>query len=271
MESWVNGSPGQQLSVRDRGLAYGDGVFETVRVTHSGPVLLDFHLQRLRQGLRQLALDHDWEPLEAEIHAYPGWSEPGVVKLVVTRGEGGRGYASDGVRGPNRIFTHHPAPAYPPHWAVKGIRVFPCQTRLAPNPLLAGVKHLNRLEQVLARREWGAESFQEGLMRDTDGHLVEGVFSNLFMVQGQTVVTPALDSCGVAGVMRRWLLEEFSRHGWQVVSGTLGQSSLQLADEWFFCNSVYGIWPVREWQQRQWPVGAVTRQAQQWVTDRWQL
>ncbi|MEE2732712.1 MAG: aminodeoxychorismate lyase [Pseudomonadota bacterium] len=268
--TWINGQPANEVPVSDRGLAYGDGLFETLRVTQSGPALFDFHLERLQQGLQRLAISHDWQCLLNEVQSYPGLQCPGVVKWTVTRGQGGRGYSATQVQGPTRILSWHPLPLYPPEYAAAGVSVFSCQQALAEQLALAGLKHLNRLEQVLARQEW-VDTHQEGLMRDYQGNVIEGVFSNLFLVRQGQLFTPDLARCGVAGTMRRWLLEQFDRNGYRVDVGNVTFRDIQLADEWFFCNSVYGIWPVRQWEQRTWEVGEITRQAQQWVKDRWQF
>lgn len=269
--SWINGQPNDELPIADRGLAYGDGVFETVRVNEQGPVLLSYHLERLQLGLKRLRIPVDWHALEQEIRRYPGWMQSGVVKLQLTRGSGGRGYSTADVQGPNRIFSSHPIPQYPVENARDGIHLFPCTTRLATNPVLAGIKHLNRLEQVLARQEWSGDDYQEGLLLDFHGHVIEGVFSNLFVVRQGRVMAPSLDGCGVEGVMRRWLLEQFKLHDIQVQIGRVALRDIQLADEWFFCNSVYGVWPVRQFEHRAWQVGDTTRRVQQWVSDHWHI
>lgn len=272
---WVNGVPADGVSIADRGLAYGDGVFETVRVTRDGPVLLPYHLQRLRDGLQRLNIAVEWAALEQEIHRYPGWQQPGVVKLIITRGNGGRGYGTVNVQGPSRVFSTHPIPQYPEQHRQKGVCIYSCETRLSINPQLAGIKHLNRLEQVLARQEFQSDScqdqYQEGLMLSQSGRVIEGVFSNLFLVRDGVVLTPDLSQCGVAGVMRRWLLEQMQESGIKVNVGRVTLQDIELADEWFFCNSVYGVWPVGHWENRVWPVGPLTARAQQWVTDRWQF
>jgi len=266
---WVNGQAGDSLPVSDRGLAFGDGVFETIRLGSAGPILLEQHLQRLQQGLQRLSIHHDWSRLESEIRAFPGWHQtsPAIIKLIITRGSGGRGYGTANVAGPNRVYSCHPAPVYDPDWFQRGIAVYPCQQRLASDPALAGIKHLNRLPQVLARQEWQQQPFQEGLLLDQQGQVVEGVFSNLFLIRAGRVFTPALDACGVAGVMRGWLLEQFAGAGINLMVGPVTLQDIELADEWFFCNSVYGIWPVRQWNNRVWAVGDITRRAQQWVSD----
>ncbi len=272
---WVNGAPADGVSVADRGLAYGDGVFETVRVACDGPVLLPYHLQRLQEGLLRLNIAVDWAALEQEIRQYPGWQQPGVVKLIITRGSGGRGYGTVNVQGPSRVFSAHPAPQYPERYTQLGVRIYSCETRLSINPQLAGIKHLNRLEQVLARQEFQSDScqdqYQEGLMLSQSGCVIEGVLSNLFLVQDGSLHTPDLSQCGVAGVMRRWLLEQMQECGIKVNVGPVTLQDIELADEWFFCNSVYGVWPVSHWENRTWTVGPLTAQVQQWVKDRWQF
>ncbi len=268
------------MPVSDRGLAYGDGVFETVRVMSGQPVLLDYHLERLQTGLQRLRIEHDWQALKQEILAYLGWQQAGwqqagadqsaIVKLIVTRGSGGRGYGTAQVKGPTCILSCHPLPEYPSSYFTQGISVFSCGQRLSSNASLAGIKHLNRLEQVLARQEWSDEH-QEGLMLDQDDNVIEGVFSNLFVMRDGVIKTPDLQNAGVAGVMRRWLLECFDNNGVRADVAQVTLQDIQLADEWFFCNSVYGIWPVCRWEDKTWAVGEITRQAQQWVKDRWQF
>ncbi|MGB3622212.1 aminodeoxychorismate lyase [Ketobacter sp. MCCC 1A13808] len=270
---WINGSPAAQggLSTQDRGLAYGDGVFETIRVSRSGPVLMSLHLERLYRGLRRLAIEIDPVLLESELASYPGFKQCGVVKIIVTRGAGGRGYSCENSAPPTRIFTSHPEPAYPSQNYDEGISVFPCATRLSSHRRLAGIKHLNRLEQVLARQEWAGQEYQEGLVLDQYGKVVEGVFSNVFVVKNKTVLTPAIEQCGVAGVMRHWLLQQFAVQGYNPVEGELTPDNFKLADERFFCNSVYGVWPVRRFEENTWPAGPVARLAQKMVSEHWCL
>lgn len=263
---WINGQPEDRVPVSDRGLAYGDGLFETLRITSRGPLLLDYHLDRLEQGLLRLKIGLPRQQVADWLSAWPGLNTPGVAKLIVTAGSGGRGYSRVGATAPLCIFSHHPEPAYPAAFYEQGIRVFPCATRLGHNPQLAGIKHLNRLEQVLARNEWeGLGEYQEGLVCDQAGRPVEGTMSNLFVVESGQVVTPRLDQCGVAGVMRRWLLEQLPAQGLQVSETPITLDRFRVAEERFFCNSVLGVWPVSHFQQDRWPVGPVARLAQQLI------
>jgi len=262
---WIDGAPQDSLSVKDRGLAYGDGLFETILVKAGQPLLFERHLQRLALGGLRLALNLDLPLIESECQVFAAQLVEGVMKLIVTRGDGMRGYAPAIDAQPRRILQGSALPAYPAAHADQGIKLFPCRTRLAEQPLLAGLKHLNRLEQVIARGEWSDAEHAEGLMRDTTGRIIEGVYSNLFLVKGGVLLTPDLSRCGVAGVMRGELLAQAEQINLPARALDLQLSDLQKADEVFVCNSVYGIWPVRRFEQHNWPLGPVTRKLQNLV------
>lgn len=261
MNAWLDGQPATQLSLLDRGLAYGDGLFETIKVLEGRPTLLNYHLERLTQGAARLKLRVDQHLLEAELQAFCAVLGQGVVKLIVTRGDGLRGYAAP-VTSARRILLASATPAYPQANAEQGVALFDCQTRLAEQPLLAGLKHLNRLEQVLARSEWESADYAEGLLRDYSGRIIEGVFSNLLLVKDGALLVPDVSRCGVAGVMRAALIEHAQTQGINVRIGDYRLVDLRAADEVFLCNSLYGIWPVRQALGCHWPVGALTRTLQ---------
>lgn len=262
MLAWVDGRPAEVLSVRDRGLAYGDGLFETIAVSGARPRLLARHLARLAEGARRLGMPLDIALMERELLAFCAQLGDGVAKLLLTRGDALRGYAVPADCVLRRVLLGAPAPAYPPVNFEQGIALFPCATRLAEQPLLAGLKHLNRLEQVLARSEWSDPAFAEGLMRDTSGRVIEGIFSNLFLVLNGVLVTPALQRCGVAGVMRAELLAFAAEQGIASEIRDVAYDELLCAEEVFLCNSLYGIWPVRRLEAHAWPLGAITRKLQ---------
>ncbi|QKE62896.1 aminodeoxychorismate lyase [Aquipseudomonas campi] len=262
MLSWVDGQPATQLSILDRGLAYGDGLFETIAVQRGQPRLLARHLARLQQGAQRLSLALDLQVVQAELLAFCAELGEGVAKLIVTRGEGLRGYAPPQPTRPCRVLLGNPAPVYPPVHAEQGVCLFPCVTRLAEQPLLAGLKHLNRLEQVLARAEWQDPAYAEGLMCDSSGRVIEGVYSNLFLCRDGQLLTADLSRCGVAGVMRAEVLAQAEALGIVVHIRDISRAELLAADEVFLCNSLYGIWPVRELQGHDWPVGPLTRKLQ---------
>lgn len=262
MRPWVDGQPQENLGLGNRGLAYGDGVFETLRVTAGQPRLLGRHLQRLASASQRLALPLDLAQAEDEIARYARSMGEGVLKLIVTRGDGPRGYGIDASVPAVRILQASPLPAYPASHAEQGVALFACNTRLALQPALAGLKHLNRLEQVLARAEWQGAAFAEGLMRDSDGRVIEGVFSNLFLFLGGVLCTADLSRCGVAGTLRAELLARADGQGLAARVVDLTMAELAAADEVFVCNSVYGIWPVIACGELKWPVGAATRTLQ---------
>ncbi|MDF9621009.1 aminodeoxychorismate lyase [Pseudomonas entomophila] len=262
MHCWIDGQPATAVNLQNRGLAYGDGLFETIAVRGGRPSLLAQHLDRLALGCQRLVIDVDLAVVRDELVRYASQLGEGVSKLILTRGDSQRGYAPAAGSPARRLLQCSPLPAYPQGNADSGIRLFPCQTRLAEQPLLAGLKHLNRLEQVLARAEWQDSTYAEGLMRDVQGRLVEGVYSNLFLVRDGVLLTADLSRCGVAGVMRAVLLEQAVRLGIPAVVCDLALEDLQQADEVFVCNSVYGIWPVREFAALNWPAGPLTRKLQ---------
>lgn len=238
----VDGTPSASIPVDDRGFAYGDGVFETVRVLDGEPILLNAHLERLATGLERLSID-TVETLAGIRHDLttmtPSLPPDAVIKITVTRGSGGRGYAPPRDSIARRIVS---ATAYRPDgrsWQ-EGISVSVSDFPLAVSPTLAGIKHLARLEQVIAAARM-PEGDDEAILLDTDGRVVEGTKSNLFVVTGTELSTPPLDRCGVAGVMRRWIFESMD------VSVTpLSLDDVTAADEVFFCNSVFGLFPVRQ-------------------------
>lgn len=260
--AWLNGQPAHGLALDDRGLAYGDGLFETIRVVGGRPRLFERHLRRLAEGALRLGIPLDEAVVADELTAFAAQIDDGVCKLVLTRGRGRRGYAPPVPAEPTRLLTAAPAPAYPAAHAEQGIRLYACETRLAEQPRLAGLKHLNRLEQVLARSEWSDPAVAEGLMRDLTGRVIECVFSNLFLVRDGMLFTPSLARCGVAGVMRAEILARAQALGLPADEVDIAFDELLAADEVFACNSLYGIWPVTALGERRWPVGPLTRTLQ---------
>lgn len=267
MQAWINGQPADCIALADRGLAYGDGLFETIKVREGRALLLERHLARVQDGCQRLAIPCDMQVLRDELQTYMQQLGQGVCKLILTRGAGQRGYASPSPCVPQRILQASTTPQWPAAHAQIGIELFVCQLRLSEQPLLAGLKHLNRLEQVLARAEWTDPAYAEGLLLDQQGRVVDGVFSNVFIVHNQQLLTPDLTRCGVAGVMRAELLARAAASAIPVQVMDISLQLLQQADEVFTCNSLYGIWPVLGYAQQSWSVGPVTRKLQQLITD----
>ncbi|WP_303905860.1 aminodeoxychorismate lyase [Thiohalomonas denitrificans] len=255
----VNGEPAACVDPRDRGLQYGDGVFETITVRGGKPELWDAHLERLMAGCRVLDIPSpDPEQLAQEVAQVTADEIRCVAKLVITRGAGGRGYRKPDEPKPTRLVMRSPFPDYPSDWSDSGVVVRLCRTPLGLNPALAGLKHLNRLEQVMARNEWQNPEIAEGLMRDSEGFVVEGTMSNLFLVDRGTLVTPRLDRCGVAGVMRNRVLELAKSLGIPAREERVTLATLQQAEGAFLTNSLLRMWPIRILKGQDCPRATIT-------------
>lgn len=256
------------LDPRDRGLAYGDGLFETLRVTAAGAVpLWPRHYQRLSRGAAALGLPLQPESrylaaLEQGIKALNG--EAGVVKLVLTRGPGGRGYLPPAPPRPTLLAQVAPLPVWSQARREQGLVMGLCSEPLFADSL-AGLKHLNRLPQVQARREVARQGWDEGLLLSARRQPLEATSMNLFARFDSGWWTPDLQAAraGVDGVMREWLIDHLSARGDTVVRDLRPLSQLQAARGLFLCNSVVGVLPVRKLAQWQWPVLEDVMQLQQ--------
>ncbi len=261
----INGQPATTLSVADRGLQYGDGLFETIPFRHGKLEYLDAHIERLLRGCSRLQIDFtDLALLQHELVTLCAQTaQDAVIKIMITRGSGGRGYKPPLDALPQRIIASHPLPDYPAHYS-EGVTVQLCSIRLSSNPLLAGIKHLNRLEQVLARNEWSTDAIAEGLMLDYQDRLVEGTMSNLFLVKDEHLLTPNLNESGIEGIMRQRVIELASVLNIPTEITTLNMDDLYQADEVFLTNSLINIWPVTALSgtNKTWSHGAITQRLQ---------
>lgn len=243
--SVVNGRLDATIATNDRGFTLGDGLFETLAVVAGAPRHWHTHLQRLRVGCERLGLPVPaadvltTEVRAAIARASGSHAGDGVLRITLSRGPGGRGYALPVPTAPTRVVTFTPLPTGLP--ATDAVAVRTCTLRLAIQPRLAGIKHLGRLEQILARAEWDDDAIAEGLMYDTDGALVEATAANVFLVQEGTLRTPRLDRCGVAGILRSCVLAAADALGLPVEVDRLGAADLDAAEEIFLTNSVTGM------------------------------
>lgn len=257
----INGIATAQLDARDRGLHYGDGVFTTGRVAGGEMLLCERHVARLQKDCTRLAIPAPVAVvLHAEIKSVAAGVERGIIKITVTRGVGGRGYAPSQEAQPTRIVARHPWPDYPQTNWDAGIALRVNALRLARQPVLAGVKHLNRLEQVMARAEWNDPAIAEGILCDEDGTVIEATAANIFAVHNGELTTPDLAACGVAGVMRAFIMELAASLGIPCREGRLTLDDVRRADELLLTNSVVGVWPVRLLENRSKAIGPRTRQ-----------
>ena len=262
----VDGVSSAFISINNRGLCYGDGLFETVKVQRAIPEFFDLHLERLNTGCKRLNIGYDETALRSEVAQILGMCShrQSVLKIIVTRGDTPRGYGYPENLPGHRIitldeFTHdYQEPRR------NGVKTVICQTRLAVNSVIAGLKHLNRLENVLARAEWTDPRVVEGLLFDTNDHLVEGVMSNVFLVKNQQLYTPSLSGSGVAGIIRHIIVEVLAGElNLTVNVCSISRELLDEAQEVFLCNSMIGIWPVIAINERSLPVGKITRIVQE--------
>lgn len=248
------------LSLNDRGFQFGDGIFETIRVEQGQLLAWDFHAQRLAEGAARLGIRLPAQRLlkmRCQSQAAAVQADVAALKLQITRGDSGGGYAAADAMAANLYLSVRPLLFDPLLWQ-KGISLRICEQRLAIQPSLAGIKHCNRLEQVMARREWQEPDIKEGLMLDTEGYVVEGISSNLFAYIDGQWCTPLLDRCGVAGTMRAQVMAWLAANGSPVSEQRFTLDELNNAAHLFVTNALVGVWPVRQLAGRPLDIAEVT-------------
>ena len=268
----VGGQAETCVPANDRGLTYGDGLFETIACAGGRFLLWDRHMRRLETGCERLAFPMpDWEPLSSEAERLRADQSRGVLKILMTRGDGERGYRPPEQTRLRRILSWHDLPEGEEvrNRCRSGVRIRSCRTPISIQPLLAGLKHCNRLDQVMARLEWRDESIAEGLMYDPEGQVISGTSSNLFLVREGRLFTPKLSRSGVAGCMRAEVLDTARTLDLHAEITDLGRADLEAADEMFLTNSLFGIRPVREWDGVAKIVGPLTRRLQARCASAW--
>ena len=265
----VDGVPSAGVHATDRGLGYGDGVFRTMRVR--GGVALQWarHYAKLAADCDVIGIRCPAQALFADEieRACEGASEEHAAKIIVTRGDGPRGYAYADDLEPTRLVFAAPHAPYPQEYAVAGVRVRRCRLTLSAQPALAGVKHLNRLENVLARAEWSDPAITEGLLCDAAGNAIGGTMTNVFIAKDGALSTPALTRCGVAGVTRERVIDAAREHGVACSIRDIAWDELARADEVVLTNSLAGAWPVREIDGVEMKPGPLVRAIQGWLGD----
>jgi 4-amino-4-deoxychorismate lyase len=264
-ECLVDGEISDRISTADRGFQYGDGVFETIAVVGGQPRFWQAHMDRLGAGCQRLGLPlTPQEILLRELKTVSAGQSRCIVKVIISRGSSERGYSPAGLDQGKRVVSAHPWPQDESDPGVFGIRARVCDLRLGIQPVLAGIKHLNCLELVMARAEWKDPLIYEGILLDREDHVICGVSSNIFLVYAGRLLTPRLDRCGVRGVMRGAILNAFRERCEQ---RRLLLDMLPEAQEIFMCNSIQGVIPVVRIDHWEYEIGPVTREVREWLEN----
>ncbi len=263
----VNGNEDSALDPRDRGLAYGDGVFRTFPLRAGKAVLWQRQYDKLAADSAAIRIECPPKQLfEADLGKIAAAHVDGVIRITLTRGIALRSYAIPATANVTRIVG----------WSVgadssgshaDGVRARWCDLRLAIQPALAGIKHLNRIENVLARSEWNDPAIAEGLLRDVNGHVMGGTMSNLFLLRAGELITPALDGSGVAGVTRDVIIEGARANGVNVRIAAVMPEDVRAADAVFLVNSVIGVWPVAAVDDTTWGANPFAERLRHWIKN----
>ncbi|WP_413284102.1 aminodeoxychorismate lyase [Vibrio sp. MA40-2] len=261
---WVNGQPASTISLSDRSFQYGDGCFTTILTKQGTLIRWDLHLERMQACLQRLGITQpdwqqvsEWANLAALDEPYAG------LKLHISRGSGGRGYSPKGINTPTVTVSHFSYPQHYFNWQKEGIQLGVCKLKLGLMPLLAGHKHNNRLEQVLLKQELEQSGLQDGVVMDINNHVIETTMANLFWIKQGVLYTPSLNSCGVAGIIRKTVLSHAKRLNIATVVDEFYFEHLQSAQEVFMTNSILGVAPVTRINNFHFDIGALTRRIQE--------
>lgn len=262
----VDGLPADAVPADDRGFTYGDGVFRTLAVRKGRAQWWPQQYAKLAADCGALDITPPAESgLLEDLQVIAAQLPDCALRITVTRGSGGRGYAAPAKPQSRRVVSAHPLPEYPAQWREQGIGVRLCELRLAAQPRLAGVKHMNRLENVLARAEWSDPAIAEGLLLDEAGNVIEGTRCNVFVVEDGALLTPDLSRCGVAGVTRDLVIAAASRNGLRCRVETISRRRLETATEVLLVNSLIGVWPVAALEQCRWTNFKVAPLVRKWL------
>jgi 4-amino-4-deoxychorismate lyase len=254
----INGSFDATISPFDRGFAYGDGVFRTLVMREGVPESWPQHYQKLVADCAVINIVcPSAELLMSDLQQLFLLDEVAVAKIIITRGEGNRGYTPPPITAPMRVVTKSAMPEYSEEWFNIGVNLHVCETRLAAQPLLAGIKSLNRLENVLSRMEWNDPAIADGILLDANDNVIECTAANIFARFGDTLITPSLTQCGVAGITRQRIIELAHMLSLKISIEPFDLKKLFISDEVVICNSLYNAWQVRSIQEKAIKTGAL--------------
>lgn len=266
---WVNGVATDVISASDRGFSYGDGIFTTIKVTNGVCHLLPDHLMRLQRGITALAIAQiDFDALLTQLCDVAKALVQGVIKVVISRGVGQRGYSSVGCDSPTVVVSTSPLPAHYQEWQQEGISLGVSTIALGLNPLTAGIKHLNRLEQVLVKQQIDDNGWTDAVVLDCQACVIETNMANLFWRCGDKVYTPNLDFSGVKGLMREQVKSALGSWSMTLVEDRFKLSSLTDADEIFITNCLMDVVPVVAIESKSYAIGNLTKRLIAHISDK---
>lgn len=242
----INGCEQNMLAASDRATQFGDGCFTTACIIDGEIPLFAAHLERLQDACQKLLISFEnWPELQNEMKMLAKGHVRGVLKVIISRGSGGRGYSGKSCHSATRILSVSAWPVHYDRWRQDGIMLALSPVRLGRNPLLAGLKHLNRLEQVLIRSHLEQTDADEALVLDSEGWVTECCAANLFWRKGNVVYTPRLDQAGVNGIMRQFCIRLLAQSSYQLVEVQASLEEALQADEMVICNALMPVMPVR--------------------------
>lgn len=251
-----------QPDIQDRALHYGDGLFETMLLESEKIPFWDLHYRRLSESAQRLSIkcpDKAW--FEKQLEAYLDLKKNLVIKILLSRGSGGRGLMLPDELTPNIYLLHYP---YAKSDKIQHVKAIISEITLPKNKNLAGLKHLNRLDYVMATQALNRlPDYNEAILCDDDGYIIEGIVHNVFFVKNNEICTPDLSDCGVEGICRQLIIKKLKNKNIDVNIGRFSIESILTASECFFCNSVQGIRPVILIQDKVLGIGPVSQQLQQ--------
>ena len=247
--SSMNEQPVIDIDIAERGLAYGDGHFTTAKISEGKIEHLALHIARLEHahhvlGLAKTVAEIDSKRLRAYLTRVSVDYDMAVIKVIITSGAGGRGYARTGLDTLNIYVQISPFPQQYNLWQEQGLHIGLGQFVLSSNPSLAGLKHLNRLEQVLIKDELEQRDEQDILLCDQGGHVIEASSANVFWFKNDQWYTPDLSASGVDGVYRQFILSKID----DIHVGHYSSSELENVETMFICNSLMEVMPIAKYK-----------------------
>ncbi|WP_300175275.1 aminodeoxychorismate lyase [uncultured Aliivibrio sp.] len=243
---WVNGVESETLPINDRSSQYGDGFFTTMKVDNGKIQLWSLHLERLISSAYCLGIRApNWQHLENQVYAIAKKVVHGGIKILVSRGTGGRGYSPEGCENTQVIVSDFDYPAHYEQWQEKGIELGVSTIKLGlSSPALAGMKHLNRLEQILIKKDISKTSYFDAVVLDLNNKVIETSIGNIFWIKGGRIFTPKLSFSGVEGVMKKHILQLAKEFQLELEEVSVELSELENADEVFITNALFEVVPV---------------------------